>query len=157
VFIRRPLGSFAVAVVGLSLGLGLSATAAAEATHNSAYSYSQTFGSTLRLLKVDLNLRVTEVNPDWGYLLFEYTTRESGQRKNRGSFEFVKHSEQLRVTLKLPQLPSYHELVLLTKLERKLAREHGTPPEKPDNAASKKRDQSGGPEQTTSHANDAAG
>jgi hypothetical protein len=113
--------------------------AAAKASYDSPYSYDQTFGSALRLLKVDLDLEVTETNSDWGYLLFVYTTPESGKAKQRGSFSFVRVGEQVQVTLQLPELPSYHEQHVLAKLRQKLEEEHGTPP-RPKKKAPPKRD-----------------
>jgi len=83
-------------------------------------------------VKVDLGLTVTDQDPEWGYLMFEYTSRESGKRKTRGSFEFVRTHDEVRVALQLSSMPSYHERVLIEKLRRKLTAEHGTPPhEKP--------------------------
>jgi hypothetical protein len=99
-----------------------------KATQESHYSYDQTFGSALRLLKVDLEMEVTEVNADWGYILFVYIDSESGKRKNRGSFSFIRAEEKVTVTLQLPELPSYHEQNLIEKLRRKLLDENGDPP-----------------------------
>ena len=107
------------------------APAAGKATFDSAYSYDQTFGTALRLLKVDLDLEVTETNADWGYLLFVYTNRESGQRKNRGSFSFVRVGDTVQVTLQLPELPTYHEQLIVKQLQKKLEEEHGMPPPAP--------------------------
>jgi hypothetical protein len=104
----------------------------AKSTHESAYTYQQTFGTALRLVKVDLDLEVTETNGEWGYFLFLYSSRESGKRKNRGSFSFVRRGQKDHVVLQIPQMPSYHERVIMEKLTRKLADEHGTPPEVED-------------------------
>jgi hypothetical protein len=106
----------------------LPAPALAKAVHESPYTYEQTFGSTLRLLKVDLEMEVTEVNADWGYVLFLYTDSESGKRKNRASFSFVREDGKVTVTLQVPAMPSYHEQHILEKLRRKLEDEHGEPP-----------------------------
>ena len=119
---------FVIATALAALFFGFSMPGAAATTHQSPYTYHQCFGSALRLLKVDLNLQGVDPNAEWGYLLFEYTTPESGARKNRGAFEFVRRDSQVRVTLKLPQLPSYHERVMLKRLRRKLSDEHGAPP-----------------------------
>jgi len=120
--------------VGALLALAASLVNLDEATaktdHLSPYTYQQTFGSTLRLLKVDLAMKVTDKDADWGYLLFEYRSLENGKRKSRGSFEFVKSNRGVRVSLQLPAVPSYHERVIIDKLVRKLAAEHGTPPKK---------------------------
>ena len=116
------------------------APAAGKATFDSAYNYDQTFGTALRLLKVDLELEVTETNADWGYLLFVYTNRETGQRKNRGSFSFVRVGDSVQVTLQLPELPSYHEQHIVKQLQKKLEVEHGMPPPAPKKKPAAKRE-----------------
>ena len=110
---------------------GLPSEAEAKTGHASPYTYEQTFGSALRLVKVDLGLKIIEQDANWGYFLFEYTSRESGNKVTRGSFEFVRTADGVQVWLQLPDMPSYHERVIIDKLARKLVEEHGTPPPKP--------------------------
>jgi hypothetical protein len=117
-------------VAALALALGVR-PAAAKTTHQSPYTYEQTYGSALRLVKVDLGLTITEQDSAWGYLLFEYTSRESGSRKTRGSFEFVRGRDGVQVWVQLPTMPSYHERMIVDKLARKLSEEHGAPPARP--------------------------
>jgi hypothetical protein len=120
-------------VVALTLvSLGLAQPAAARTQMESPYSYRQTFGSALRLVKVDMRLEVTEVNAEWGYLLFEYVSPDSGARKNHASIQFVESDATgtVQVAMQVPQMPSYHEDLLLEKLKQKLEVEHGAPPEK---------------------------
>jgi len=123
------------------LALGATAVPAwAKSSHQSRYSYRQTYGSALRLVKVDLGLAVTDHDPDWGYLMFEYTSRQSGKRKSQGSFEFVRVGDGVQVSLQIPSMPSHHERVILDQLKRKLSNEHGLPPRpksksKPDDEA----------------------
>jgi hypothetical protein len=126
--IRRLLCSTLVLSV-----VGLVAPPAAEAktNHASPYSYQQTYGTALRLIKVDLGLKITDQDADWGYFLFEYTSRESANKVTRGSFEFVRSPDGVQVWLQLATMPSYHERVIIDKLARKLVEEHGTPPPKP--------------------------
>ncbi len=121
----------------LSLAFTLAATfvadrAWAKATHKSPYTYEQAFGTSLRLLKVDLGHEVTEVNADWGYILFIYIDSESGKRKNRGAITFVKGKHEVKVSVEIPEMPSYHEELILRKLKNKLYTEHGTPPKPPE-------------------------
>lgn len=103
-------------------------SAIAKSSHDTKYTYQQTFGTALRLLKVDLGHEVTELNAEWGYILFVYTDSESGKRKNRGAITFVKGEGQVTVSVEIPQMPSYHEELLLQKLKNKLQKEHGEPP-----------------------------
>ncbi len=103
-------------------------SAHAKGQHVSTYSYKQTFGSALRLLKVELGYQVTEVSAEWGYLLFEFTSPDSGKRKNKGSIELVEGDGSVALTIATPELPSYHEDMLVERLKRKLSDEHGTAP-----------------------------
>jgi hypothetical protein len=119
------------AALGAIALLAAASPSSAKTVHQSPYTYRQTFGSALRLVKVDLGYTVTESDADWGYLVFEYTSTEAGKRKIRGSFQFVELRESVQVTLELASMPSYHEQVVLTKLRRKLEEEHGDPPERP--------------------------
>ena len=121
-----------VAVALFAIALTHASPGAAKSNHESQYTYQQTFGTALRLVKVDLDLEVTEINGEWGYFLFVYTSRESGKRKNRGSFSFVRRGQKVHVALQIPQMPSYHELMIMQKLTRKLTEEHGAPPEAED-------------------------
>lgn len=118
-------GTFTLVALILSLW---PSSALANARHESPYSYEQTFGTAVRLLKVDLELEVTEVDSEWGILSFVYTSSESGKRKNRGSFTFVKDEDGVDVSLQIPQMPSYHEQIIIDKLKLKLTSEYGDPP-----------------------------
>jgi hypothetical protein len=129
--VRAAIGATALAMsMGFAVVLGSSA-AEARAVHDSPYTYEQTFGTTLRLVKVDLGLEITETDPEWGFLLFVYTSAESGDRKNRGSFTLVRGEHKVQVALQLPEMPGYHEQVIMNKLRRKLEEEHGAPPKPP--------------------------
>ncbi len=123
---RKLRAMFAMAA--LTMGLSASATAGATASHDSPYTFKQTFGSALRLVKVDLDLEVSETNAEWGYFLFVYKSRESGKRRNRGAFSFVEQEDgTVRVSLQMPQMPNYHEQLIVDKLRSKLHDEHGEP------------------------------
>ena len=128
------IGRLAAALAALAVTFTASGVASAKANHDSPYTYEQTFGSTLRLLKVDLDFEVTEINAEWGFLTFEYVSTESGKRKNRASFTFVKDEDKrlVHVSLQIPSMPSYHEQLIVTKLRRKLENEHGEPPAEPE-------------------------
>lgn len=131
-----------LAALVMLVALALSDGAGAKASHSSPYTYRQTFGSTVRLLKVDMGFEVTEKDPDWGYVLFDYTSPESGNRTNKGSFSFVEQDGQVHVTLQIPSMPGYHEQVILDKLKQKLKQEHGEPPRraKPDDEEDDKKE-----------------
>lgn len=106
-------------------------SASAAAGYTSPYTFEQTFGSALRLLRVDLGLKITEKDVEGGYLLFDYTSPESGRRVHTGSIEVVRGRDAVSVTVQLPALPRYHERMILDGLVKKLTTEHGEPPKRP--------------------------
>jgi hypothetical protein len=107
--------------------------ALAATSYESPYTLDQTWGTAVRLLRVDMGLEITEKDPAHGYLLFKYTTTGSGQKVHTGSVEMVKSPrEAVRVTVQINSLPSYHEQLIIDKLARKLVAEYGDPPKRPD-------------------------
>ena len=105
--------------------------AGAAVSYDTPYSFEQTYGTAMRLIRVDLGCIITEKDPANGYLLFEYTSPESGSRVHRGSLEIVRGRESTHVAVQLPTLPQYHEQMILDALNKKLTAEHGSPPAKP--------------------------
>ncbi|CAN5925678.1 hypothetical protein BH11MYX4_BH11MYX4_14660 [soil metagenome] len=106
--------------------------ASAKSAYDSAYGFDRTWNAGLRLVRVDLGLKVTEKDDTNGYLLFDYKSPESGQKPVPGSMEFIKGKDgQVRVVVQIAQMPGYHEQVLVDSLSRKLRNEYGDPPKKP--------------------------
>lgn len=107
--------------------------ALASTAYESPYTFDQTWGASIRLLRVDLGLKITEKDQEHGYVLFEYTSPESGKRVHPGSIEIVKSgSDVVRVSVQLATMPSYHERMIVDALAKKLYAEHGDPPKRPD-------------------------
>jgi hypothetical protein len=96
------------------------------------YAPKDVWSPTVRFLRVDENLTLVERDPETGYILFEL--REE-KKVFRGSVEIIAAPEHgVRVILDLRERPSYVELAMLERLERKLASELGpapSPPSKP--------------------------
>ena len=114
-------------------------SASAKSAYDSAYGFDRTWNAGLRLVRVDLGLKVTEKDDANGYLLFDYKSPESGQKPVPGSMEFIKGKDgQVRVVVQIAQMPGYHEQVLVDSLSRKLRNEYGDPPRKPPVPASPK-------------------
>jgi hypothetical protein len=101
--------------------------ACASVAYDAPYTFEQTFGTALRLVRVDLGCKVTEKDSDNGYLLFEYTSLESGKKVHRGSIEIVRSRPGTHVSVQLASLPRYHEQMIVDALARKLLAEHGEP------------------------------
>lgn len=109
------------------------AAAAARVDADSEYTKAQTYSGALRYLRVDLGYEVVEKDPDAAYLVFRY--QASGQPKDDtvGTIEIVENGERVRVFVRIPRMPEYHERVLRDGLLRKLRDEYGAPaPRKPE-------------------------
>jgi hypothetical protein len=128
----RRLTKYAVAVVILAAFVfGIATRAIAETNYESLYGFDRTWNSALRMIRVDMGFKVTEKDEATGYLLFEYKSPESGMKPSSGSMEFVRSKEPdspVRVVVQLPQMPSYHEQLLVDALARKMRNEYGDPP-----------------------------
>ena len=119
------------AAIATPLAIGLVAgDADASVSHDSPYTFEQTFGTALRLVRVDLGLKITEKDLENGYLLFEYTSPESGKRVTQGSIEIIDRKGVVHIAVQLPAMPQYHEQVIVDALVKKLSAEHGEPPKK---------------------------
>jgi hypothetical protein len=128
------------ALVGTAAALAVAAAivlpaqdAQAKSGYESAYGYERTWNAGIRLVRVDLGLKVTEKDEGNGYLLFDYRSPESGPKACPGSMEFIRSSTDgsVRVIVQIPQMPGYHEQVMIDALARKLRSEYGDPPKKP--------------------------
>lgn len=108
--------------------------ARASASYESLYGFDRTWNAAVRLVRVDLALKITEKDPSSGYLLFEYVSPESRGKPTPGSLEMVRPKDgdgAVKVIVQLPQMPHYHEQVLVDALARKLRSEYGEPPSRP--------------------------
>lgn len=117
--------------------LALAGSASAAATYDSTYPTDQVFSTAVRFLRVDRDYKVTEKDAESGYLLFEYVSNESGKRTTPGSIEVVHNGPATRLVITLPGMPQYHEQALLEALMKKLVRDHGNPPPRPEPPAPK--------------------
>jgi hypothetical protein len=125
--------AYGAVTLALAAGLALgSHDARAKSAYDSAYGFDRTWNAGLRLVRVDLNLKVTEKDEANGYMLFDYKSPESG-KPVPGSMEFIraKDTGAVRVVVQIPQMPGYHEQVLVDGLARKLRNEYGDPPKRP--------------------------
>lgn len=131
------LGAWKAAAVGTLSALAVTGAialtaqpATAKATYESPYGYDRTWTAALRLVRVDNGWKVTEKDDASGYLLFEYKSPEN-VKPAAGSMELVRGRDAdspVSVLVQLPQMPHYHEQVLLDSLAAKMRREYGDPP-----------------------------
>lgn len=118
-------------LIATAAALGIATLADAKATYESPYGYARTWNAAMRLVRVDNGWKVTEKDEANGYLLFEYRSLENAKPAS-GSIELVRSQnadETVSVVVQLPQMPHYHEQVILDGLAAKMRREYGDPPE----------------------------
>jgi hypothetical protein len=119
------------AIGGVAAAIAMTAPGAdAKSAYESPYGYERTWNAALRLVRVDNGWKVTEKDDQSGYLIFEYTSPESA-KPTPGSLELVRGTGRgapVGVLAQLPQMPRYHEQVLLDSLAAKMRREYGDPP-----------------------------
>ena len=130
-------GAFKAALVGIAAGCAVTCAitltapgADAKSTYESPYGYDRTWNAAVRLVRVDNQWKVTEIDKGNGYVLFEYKS-VNDTRATQGTLELVRGREDddpVSVLAQLPQMPSYHEQVLLDQLAAKMRREYGDPP-----------------------------
>lgn len=124
----------------LALVLLLAATPAfARSEKTLAYARDQVWPPVVRFVVVDEHLKITEKDPDAGYILFEL--RDEG-KTYRGSVEVMTIERdgrrETRFVIQIEDRPSWMELAMLSRLEKKLRSELGspnptpTPPPKPE-------------------------
>ena len=93
------------------------------------YRYDQLWSSTVRLIRVDYGFTLQDKDKDNGFLLFNYQNKG---KVTPGNVELIASGNEddptVRVTLSVPQMPSYIERMMLDKLKLKLKTEYGSPP-----------------------------
>ena len=118
--------------VFLGAACSLLGDASAKTAYDSPYGFERTWNASMRLVRVDMGLKITEKDESTGYLLFDYKSSEAGNKTSSGSIELVRPAEGsaagVHVVVQLPQLPRYHETVLLDALVRKMKQDYGEPP-----------------------------
>jgi hypothetical protein len=130
---RRAVCGALVGLVSAAL-IALAQPADARSTFDSAYGFDRTYNAALRLVRVDMGLKITEKDDKSGYFVFDYSSPESGNKVSSGSIQFVRSPEAdapIRVVVQLPAMPRSHEQVLVDSLVRKMRQDYGDPPERP--------------------------
>jgi hypothetical protein len=102
--------------------------ASARSEKTLAYQPEQVWPTAVRFLVVDEHVKVLEKDADAGYVLFEI--KDEG-KTYRGSLEVMtivkERRTSVRFVLQIEDRPDWQEVAMLTRLERKLRSELGTP------------------------------
>jgi hypothetical protein len=116
--------------LGVAAAIAFSSPASARSSFESTYGYERTWNAALRMVRVDMGLKVTEKDAESGYLMFEYRSPEN-HNPTQGSMELV-HSKDpqapVRVVVTLGQMPRYHEQLMVDSLAKKMRQDYGDPP-----------------------------
>ncbi len=120
----RPWLLLLICLVLVALATSL---ASARSASDVRYTLAQTYSASLRMLRVDLGLEVTEKDPEAAYLLFRYRVPGDAKRVVDGAIELVTLDQQVRIVVKLPELPELHERLIRDRLLKKLRDEYGEP------------------------------
>ena len=100
----------------------------ARAEKTLAYTRDVAWPAAVRFIRVDEGLKIIEKDADAGYVLFEI--KEEG-KTFRGSLEVmtvvVDGRTLVKFVMQIDERPSWVEVAMLTRLERKLRSELGTP------------------------------
>ena len=125
----RALYSIQVLV---ALSMLSSAPALAKSTKDLTYGYDTIWTTTVRFLRADRGYKITDRDSDSGYILFIYPGTGS-VKECSAALELVPTVNEdghdvIRLQLGIAHQPSYIEISLLDRLERKLLDERGEPP-----------------------------
>jgi hypothetical protein len=117
------------ALAGLLLSLAIVAgTAEARSEKTLAYQRDQAWPAAVRFLRVDAKLKIIEKDADAGFVIFEYREDNKTFRGSLEVIDIVKDGRKLvRFVIQIEDRPSWVEIEMLTKLERKLRAELGAP------------------------------
>ena len=101
----------------------------ARTTRETTYRYQQIWSTAVRFLRVDNGFEIKEQDKETGYVLFAYP---NAGRSLMGSVELIptvrSDKKYITVALRIQDMPSYVEVVLIDKLVRKLRNEYGRAP-----------------------------
>ncbi len=105
-------------------------TARAEEKRSLKYPYSWVMKAALRLIKIDLDCTIEEVDKDTGFILFRYTYQgvESPASLELSDLSTDESGYLVNTRIMMNKLPSWVEADLLDQLEAKLKAEYGDPP-----------------------------
>ena len=112
-----------------ALVLTLAASAAdARSEKTLAYQRDQAWPAAVRFLRIEAKLKIIEKDADAGFVIFEYREDNKTFRGSLEVIDIVKDGRKLvRFVIQIEDRPSWVEVEMLTKLERKLRSELGNP------------------------------
>jgi hypothetical protein len=103
-------------------------TASARSEKTLAYEREPAWATAVRFIRVNAGLKVIEKDADAGYVIFEFKEEKKTFRGSLELIEVVKDGRKVvRFVMTIEDRPTWVEIEMLTKLERKLRQELGAP------------------------------
>jgi len=104
-------------------------SAEAKSSRKVSHSYESVWPATVRFLRIDEGLKISEKDSDTGYILFE--VHDDG-KIYAGSVEVIRRKDYsnrdaVELVLQIKDRPSYMEIPILDRLMAKLRKELGHP------------------------------
>ena len=125
--------------------------AEAKTSRKVSHAYESVWPATVRFLRIDEGLKISEKDSDTGYILFEL---QDDGKVYSGSVEVIRRKDYsnrdaVELVLQIKDRPSYMELPILDRLMAKLRKELGhpkppKPPKKDENKPEDKPDNASG-------------
>ena len=107
-------------------------TAYARSEKTLAYEREPAWATAVRFIRVNAGLKVIEKDTDAGYVIFEFKEEKKTFRGSLELIEVIKDGRKaIRFVMTIEDRPSWVEIEMLTKLERKLRAELGSPAPSP--------------------------
>ncbi len=103
--------------------------AEAKSSRKVSHAYESVWPATVRFLRIDEGLKISEKDSDTGYILFEI---QDDGKVYAGSIEVIRRKDYsnrdaVELVLQIKDRPSYMELPILDRLMAKLRKELGHP------------------------------
>lgn len=93
-----------------------------------AYQRDQAWPAAVRFLRIDAKLKIIEKDQEAGFVIFEYREDNKTFRGSLEVIDMVRDGRKLvRFVIQIEDRPTWVEVEMLTKLERKLRAELGNP------------------------------
>ena len=103
-------------------------TASARSEKTLAYEREPAWATAVRFIRVNAGLKVIEKDADAGYVIFEFKEEKKTFRGSLELIEVIKDGRKVvRFVMTIEDRPTWVEIEMLTKLERKLRQELGAP------------------------------
>jgi len=131
---KRPMASYMLwpsrirLSIAIAFAFAMPTVANARSEKSLAYPRSDAWATSVRFLRIDEHLKIIEKDAEAGYVLFEFQEEKKTFRGSLELIEVVKDGRRLvRFVVAIEDRPSWVEIGLLNRLERKLRTELGTP------------------------------